>query len=285
MDDDNCDNPRPQRIDASLPRGATLPFNRCSLPARLIGSLTFQRHPTALALDGVASLHQSLFDRLATIDGADEREALFRTHMAASFLLDHPDEAGYDAGARHPGRRKADYLRLLRGWMFDSDSREGAVIKGWAESRFGLTPRSHRGMIRQLNDATYHDFCIERAVGLLNTNALDAQLDLLYSYCQFELARRHPGCSHLTLYRGINQLDTVEQLTSTDTLRMVLLINNVTSFADSADRAGEFGDHVVMTQVPIAKILFYPGLLHGTLQGENEHVVIGGLYEVTRVAM
>ena len=49
---------------ASLPREARLPINRCNLPAVMLGSLTFQRYPTALLLDGVAELHHDLFRRL-----------------------------------------------------------------------------------------------------------------------------------------------------------------------------------------------------------------------------
>ena len=36
-----------------------------------------------------------------------------------------------------------------------SNSRESAVLKGWVESRFGLTPRYHHGPIRHYSDATH----------------------------------------------------------------------------------------------------------------------------------
>src|SRR5689334_1271778 len=41
-------------------------------------------------------------------------------------------------------RFRSSYMRLLRGWGYDSNSPEGAVIKGWVESRFGLLPTHHK---------------------------------------------------------------------------------------------------------------------------------------------
>ena len=40
----------------SLPTWARLPINRCNLPAAILGSLTYQRHPVPLKLDGVEDL-------------------------------------------------------------------------------------------------------------------------------------------------------------------------------------------------------------------------------------
>jgi len=37
-------------------------------------------------------------------------------------------------------------------------------------------------------------------------------------------------------------------------------------------------------QAPLAKIFFYNQLLPGMLKGENEYVVIGGIYEVERLS-
>jgi NAD+---dinitrogen-reductase ADP-D-ribosyltransferase len=129
-----------------------------------------------------------------------ERARLFMAHMAAAFSLEHPDEAGFADDAPRP-RVKANYLRMVRGWAFDSDGLEGAVLKGWVESRFGLLPR-HRGAIRDFSGETYRGYLEMRSRGLYGTNALEAQLDLLYTYCQYELGRQRPGETHITLYRG-----------------------------------------------------------------------------------
>lgn len=264
----------------TLPRAARLPINRCSLPAVLLGSLTYQRHPVPLALDGVLELHKDLFMRLDGEAEASERAHLFQDHMNAAFSLTHPEEAGYTPDAPR-ARAKASYLRMLRGWAFDSDGLEGAVLKGWVESRFGLLPRHHGGPIRDLSGETYRHYLEQRARGLYGTNALEAQLDLLYTYCQYELGRQRLGQTHLTLYRGVNRVGDHESLGETITDQGVVLLNSLSSFTTDRDRAGEFGDRILTVQVPLPKVCFFHRLLPDRLKGEDEFVVIGGVYEVS----
>lgn len=263
----------------TLPRAARLPINRCNLPAAILGSLTYQRHPVALKLDGVEELHAALFAHLASLDDASERAAGFMAHMDAAFSLAHPEAAGYSA-ARPLGRAKANYLMVLRGWAFDADGREGAVLKGWVESRFGLLPRHHGGPIRDFSGATYRHYLEQRSGGLYNTNSLEAQLDLLYVYCQFELGRRWPEATHLTLYRGVNRMGGYEVLGEEGRGRRVVLLNSLNSFTPERERACEFGDTILEARVPLAKVFFFHGLLPGKLRGEEEFGVIGGVYEV-----
>jgi NAD+--dinitrogen-reductase ADP-D-ribosyltransferase len=53
------------------------------------------------------------------------------------------------------------------------------------------------------------------------------------------------------------------------------------SFSRSREEAEVFGDWVLRAQVPQAKLLFVPGLLHGaSLRGEAEVLALGGNYEV-----
>ena len=68
---------------------------------------------------------------------------------------------------------------------------------------------------------------------MYNTSALFDQLDLLYSYCQYELARRYPHDSHLLLYRGTNRLAAMEVVATDDPRHPVLLLNNINSFSGS----------------------------------------------------
>jgi NAD+--dinitrogen-reductase ADP-D-ribosyltransferase len=266
-----------------LPREARLPINRCSLPAAILGSLTYQRHPVPLALDGVVELHQHLFRRLDGMTDPVERAGLFMRHMAAEFSLDHPEEAGF-SGAMPRARAKASYLRMVRGWAFDSDGLEGAVLKGWVESRFGLLPRYHAGPIRDLSGETYRHYLEQRARGLYGTNAMEAQLDLLYTYCQYELGRQRPGETHVTLYRGVNRLTDHEAMSDMRHGRGVMLMNSLISFTPARERADEFGDIVLEVRVPLAKVFFFHRLLPGMLKGEEEFVVIGGVYEVGQSA-
>lgn len=270
-------------LPPSLPRAARLPINRCNLPAVILGSLTFQRHPVPLKLDGVEELHRPLFEALARLEDADERAQAFMSHMDATFSLTHPEDAGYSA-AWPLGRARANYLNALRGWAFDADGREGAVLKGWVESRFGLLPRHHGGPIRDFSERNYRHYLEQRSGGLYNTNSLEAQLDLLYAYCQHELARRWPGETHLSLFRGVNRMGDYEVLEEGERGRKVVLLNSLNSFTPERERACEFGDTIQEARVPLTKVFFFHSLLPGKLRGEEEFGVIGGVYEV-RYAM
>lgn len=262
----------------SLPASARLPINRCNLPASILGSLRYQKHPVPLKLDGVEELHRSLFAALDALSDPVERARLFMAHMTAVFSLDHPEEAGHSAAAYD--RVRATYLRLLLGWAFDPDGQEGAVLKGWVESRFGLLPRHHGGPIRDLSGATYRHYLEARSRGLYGANALEAQLDLLYAYCQYELARQRPGQTHLTLYRGVNRVADFEVLQEQSRGRRVVLLNSLNSFTPDRERAGEFGDFILEVAVPLPRMFFFPQLLPGVLKGEDEFMAIGGMYEV-----
>ena len=263
---------------ASLPREARLPINRCNLPAVVLGSLTYQRYPSTLLLDGVAELHRDMLRRLEAAE-ATAGPDVFRDYMTVRFRLEWPEEMGMTQ--RSKKRAKASYIKAIRGWSFDADSREGAVLKGWVESRFGLTPRFHRESLRDPNSEAYRRYEEMRAQGLYGTNALEAQLDLVYTYCQFELARRHPGARHVTLYRGVNRVADHESLERIAGDRHVILLNNLSSFTCSRERACEFGDYIMAAEIPLTKIFFHCGLLPGVLQGEDEFLVIGGAVEVS----
>ncbi len=270
--------PRPS---ATLPRSAYLPINRCSLPAVILGSLTFQQHPTRLYLDGVETLHRDLLRRLDTITDAGNRAQQFIDYMRVHFRLHAPDEVGLTEASKC-NRSKADYLRLLRGWAFDAEGRDAAVFKRWVESRFGLIPRFHQTPIHSTDDESYHAYQHAYAVGLYNTNSLEAQLDLLYTYCQYELHRQYPKEKHLTLYRGSNDVEQLKHSDSENDKPLVLL-NNLNSFSSSIERASEFGDQVFRIEVPLSKIVFYADLIPHYLKAENEYIVLGGVYESRRV--
>jgi len=270
------------KMKESLPGYARLPINRCNLPPAIVGGLTFQRYPASLVLDGVEEFHGEFFSRLDAVADAAQRGELFKRFMTASFFLDQPEEAGFEAvrGARK--RHKSDYLRLLRGWLFDAESKEAAIMKGWVESRFGLLPRCHHGPLGDFSSENYQAYLLAKTQGLYNTNALEAQIDLLYTYCQYELARRHPGRRHFTLYRGTNRIDYYDILEHPDKRSWILLLNNLNSFSDNPERADEFGDYVLRGEIPLAKLLYFPGLLPNALRGEQEYLVIGGVYRVER---
>lgn len=262
---------------ATLPRYARLPINRCNIPAVILGSLTFQRYPTAVQLDSVAELHADLFRRLERIASKAERATAFRDYLTVHFCLEHLEQAGLSTHSQR--RANANWMRVLRGWSFDSDGREGAILKGWVESRFGLLPRFHGEPLRDFSGPAYLRYQEMRSAGLYGTNALEGQLDLVYAYSQYEFQRTESVTASIELYRGINRIAEHEVLTGSRR-RQVVLFNNLVSFTASRERAGEFGDYILTTLVPTAKILFNCGLLPGVLKGEDEYLVIGGIYDV-----
>jgi NAD+--dinitrogen-reductase ADP-D-ribosyltransferase len=228
----------------------------------------------------VEELHGELFSSLRNINDAADRAIRFQDYMSSSFLLDHLEEAGFDAETSRVKRSKADYLRMLRGWMFDPDGKEAAVLKSWVESRFGLLPRNHGGPLGDFTTEHFQRYLSARAQGLYNTNALEAQLDLLYTYCQYETERRFPEQTHLQLYRGINRVQEHEVLHQPARQTYIMLLNNLNSFTHNRHRAEEFGDYILEVEIPQAKLLYFPDLIPGILKGENEYLVIGGVYQV-----
>ena len=266
---------------ASLPVFARSSLNRCSIPAVILGSHTYQQHPVPLTIDCVGELHGDFFRALGTIQTADERALHFHQYMCSAFLLGKSEEAGFAPENRGIRRDKSDYLRLLRGWMFNADSVEGAVMKRWVESRFGLLTLNHRGLLDGVSSAAYNTYQADYVRGLYNSNALESQLDLLYSYCQYELQRRWPERTHWLLYRGVNHIDEHNRLGSIADNQHLLLLNNLNSFSGDRYLSETFGDVILETRIPVTKLLYFPELLSGVLKGECEYLVIGGIYQAT----
>ena len=261
----------------TLPAVARHSLNRCNLPAVILGGLTFQQHPSPLYIDGVNELHTDLFRQLDAIASHEERAHYFIDYMSVHFRLHALGEAGFETEQRID-RSRANYQRLLRGWAFNPDGKEAAVLKRWVESRFGLVPRFHETAITSTQDESYQHYQQNFVAGLYNTNALEAQLDLLYSYSQYEL-HRSPSMPQATqLFRGINH---IERLPIDDTCpqgQTALLLNNINSFSYEQERADEFDDTIISVSVPAEKIVFYSELLPGFLRGEAEVIVLGGVY-------
>jgi NAD+---dinitrogen-reductase ADP-D-ribosyltransferase len=270
------------RPSTTLPASARLPLNRCNLPAVILGSLTFQEHPIPLVIDGIRDFHAGFFEILESMLDQAGRAQRFMDYMTVRFLLEELEEAGLTPGRKRKSRANANYLRMVRGWSFDSDGREGAVLKRWVESRFGLLARHHAGSLLDRDSDIYHQYLLQGTRGIYATNALESQLDLLYTYCQYELAHEYPPPdARLMLYRGINRIDEHEILEAKSGGRYCVLFNNLNSFTSNRERADEFGDYILETQVPRAKVFFYNRLLPGMLKGEDEYVVIGGVYGVS----
>jgi NAD+--dinitrogen-reductase ADP-D-ribosyltransferase len=230
-------------------------------------------------IQGVRRAHRSLFARLDRLEDPKARARAFREYMALVFQAGRCRVESSPLGRRSP---RHGYLRFLRGWMLDASSPEGAVLKGWVESRFGLPPVFHAGLIEDVHAPAYLLYLAERMRESARTNAVESQFDLLYEFVQDELRRRHPGVPAFTLYRGVKNLADYRVIAEGGDNRVVLRLNNLNSFSSRLEHAWEFGSSVLVAEVPGSKILFRADLLPGVLpRREEESMVIGGDYEVT----
>ena len=270
----------------SVPSPAGHSTNLVGVPAGLLASAAFNEHPLRLHISGVRETNPALFRMLEDATCAEEAMEAFQKYMAAVFGVDGMGEPrsrseGSKAG---PGVRhfRSSYRRLLQGWGFDANNPEGAVLKGWVESRFGLLPTFHKEALGRYPSAAWMTYVEEKMCGRFHNNAIQLQLDLLYEYCQWMLARyRFPSRRHLTLYRGVNDLSEHHVVATLGKREAIVRQNNLISFTDDREVADQFGDTLLEVQVPLSKILFCNGLLPGpVLKGEGEYLVIGGDYRV-----
>jgi len=253
-------------------------LNLCNLPPWAISSRMYNRSPKPLEIQGVQCSGKPLFSRLDKVSDPLQRGQIFHDFMDVRFQL-HQWENQASRNSRKA--LKNSYLRFLRGWLFDSNSREGAVLKGWVESRFGLPPLFHREPIEDIHSEGYYQYLVERMKGSERTSAILRQFDLVYEFVQYELRRRLPGETHLNLYRGINDFTEHRILEQQGKNRYLVQLNNLNSFTDDFEKAWEFGTRVLKAEVPIPKIFFTSGLLpRSLLKGEGEQLVIGGEYDV-----
>ncbi|MBI4828257.1 MAG: NAD(+)--dinitrogen-reductase ADP-D-ribosyltransferase [Nitrospinae bacterium] len=249
--------------------------NLINVPTAYFASPAFNLTPAPIHINGVREMNAPLFETLDRF-GEEEAPKVFMEHMRVAFEL--------DAEPPHGAKRsyRASYLRLLRGWLFDSNRPEGAVMKGWAESRFGLRPLYHAGPIPNINCDAYYRYVTERMNARFNNNAIHSQLDLLYEYCQYWLrrfgARKEKG--RRPLYRGVNRVEDDSQIIEKrDKRRWIVRNNSLVSYTADKERAGEFGDTILKIEAPYEKIICFPGLLPGGLPAsEGEHLVLGGDY-------
>jgi NAD+--dinitrogen-reductase ADP-D-ribosyltransferase len=259
----------------------TLSWNLCDLPASYIGSLAFNEQPERFELQTVAHTAGDLFRYLDTFSDACARTEAFNTYVSSKFHL-HELEGDHTKNAKRSLRNT--YVRYLRGWGVDSNSIEGAVLKAWVESRIGLRPTYHRGKVPSETEEGQLAFAIDRMKGMAGSNAINSQLDLVYAYCQYELAKAYPGQTWLSLYRGTHDPNDYQTLEVLSPRERIVRLNNLSSFTPDAERAFEFGSTVWAMLVPLVKIFFHSQLFpQSILKGEDEFLVIGGIYRVKTV--
>jgi NAD+---dinitrogen-reductase ADP-D-ribosyltransferase len=252
-------------------------LNRCNLSPWIIGSEEFQASPLPVEIDGARMTDLGLFRGLEQIAAAAERSQFFHDYLCAKFSLNERFELH--------GKSKSpySYVHLLRSWGADSNGPAGAVLKSWAESRFGLLATFHKGRLAD-DRAAREAFMLDRTRGAAKSIGVLMQLDLLYTFCQDELRRRFPDEQWRTLYRGTHDSEeyTIRRRTENDAKRTALVqLNNLSSFTSDPEVAWEFGSSAWEARVPFPKIVFFSGLLpKSCLAGESEHLVLGGYYNV-----
>ncbi|MBI5164758.1 MAG: NAD(+)--dinitrogen-reductase ADP-D-ribosyltransferase [Magnetospirillum sp.] len=252
--------------------------NLVGLPTDLLASAAFNEHPVPLHISGAREMNKNLFEMLSqSQDLADAGEA-FTCYMMAMFGLD-PEQQEKGRTRRY----RSSFLRLLKGWGYDSNGPEGAVMKGWVESRFGLVPTFHKEKIDRIFGPVWTTYVEEKMSSRFHNNSIYTQLDMLFEFCQWALGRyAATGKAHLTLYRGTNSFDEHQIVVREDRRNVVIRINNLASFSSDRDVAGCFGDTIVTARVPVAKIAFFNTLLPiHPLKGEGEYLVIGGDYRAS----
>ena len=255
-------------------------YSLCNVPAWVIGSRAFNANPEPLSVHGVRAGHSHFFNQLDTLDAWEDRARIFQDYIDVAFHLHQWRKNG---AACEQLSLKHSYLRFLRGWLFDADSIEGAVLKGWVESRMGLPPIYHKGPIKGKESQEYLTYLTDRMNGAARTNAIFSQLDLLYEFIQYEIQRRDPKATHITLYRGVHEFYDHDILEWDGKAKGVVRLNNLNSFTHDFERAWEFGSFIIEARVPVSKIFFDGAFLHaGILKGEEEVLVIGGEYDFSR---
>jgi NAD+--dinitrogen-reductase ADP-D-ribosyltransferase len=254
--------------------------NLVGISPRDLGGAEFNDRPVPLHIGGVRTMYATLFDMLAQAETREDAAQAFESYMAAVFGLEREQLPSVSSRGR---RFLSSYVRLLRGWGYDSNSHEGAVLKGWVESRFGLFPTFHRERLGRFASPGWMTYVEEKMGSRFHNNSIFAQLDLLYEFCQWSLARFFlGGRSHVTLYRGVNKFDEQILIAREDRRTALVRLNNLASFTSDRNIAGEFGDIVLEARIPAVKILFFARLMtRHALQGEAEYLVLGGDYRVT----
>jgi NAD+--dinitrogen-reductase ADP-D-ribosyltransferase len=262
--------------------------NLVGVSTQVLASAAFNAEPLDLTIAGVREAHAGLFSLLAESARFEEARDLFVQYLTEVFGLNRPpvNNLTQQGGAR-PKRWRSSWRKLLQGWGMDSNGPAAAVLKAWVESRFGLAPSFHKAPLLRYPSPAWMEYVEEKLASARNGNNIYEQLDLLYEYCQWAL-QHHPfpigiaPCGqHLRLWRGSNRCEEQIVSGSLQDRHCTVRLNNIVSFSLAQEDASCFGDWVFEVQVPICKVVVFPGMLPGhVLQGEQEVLAIGGEYEV-----
>ncbi len=259
--------------------------NLVGVPAPVLTSLAFNAHPALLSIAGVRPSHKGLFALLARAHTLREAGEVFDHYLTIVFGLQKPSAQELATLCETEGRRwRSSWRKLLQGWGMDSNGPAGAVLKGWVESRFGMTPLFHKDALGRFPSPMWVTYLEEKTASRYHNNSIYQQVDLVYEYTQWALRRFVVPADdehHLRLWRGSTRAEEQVVNGGLRERRCVIRLNNIASFSRSREAASCFGDWVFETRVPLSKVVVAPGMLPGqVLQGEQEVLALGGDYEV-----
>jgi NAD+---dinitrogen-reductase ADP-D-ribosyltransferase len=253
--------------------------NLVGIAPACIANPIFNANPVPMRIAGTRESAHGLFDCLAEQADPHLSGQIFQDYMCSVFGFEAEQQLKADRWGRR--RYRNSYLKLIQDWGLDSNNAQGAVLKGWVESRFGLFPNFHKQPIDGFMTPIWMRYIEEKMNSRYHNNCIYMQLDLLYEYCQWVIERfQFPAAQHKTLYRGVNGMDELS-ITRAGAAQQIIRFNNLVSFTDRRSIASEFGSHILEVKVPMVKLLFFSDLLpHHALHGEAEYLVIGGDYQV-----
>jgi NAD+--dinitrogen-reductase ADP-D-ribosyltransferase len=245
--------------------------NLINIPTGMFVSNEYNLNVLPITISGVWEYYSDIFNAIRKAGDIASAAQVFTGAMESLFSLSE----------KHNGKRMGSYTRLLKGWLFDSNSVEGAVLKGWVESRFGITPFFHKEIIPDVNSEEYYEYMVEKMDVRHNKNLIFHQIDLLYTYTQviLETFYKHE-LPKLTLYRGVNDLSEHLVVKELGDSRICIEQNSLVSFTSDRDIASQFGDYILKSSIPYTKIVFFSEVLPNVkFAGEREYLVLGGRYD------
>ncbi len=111
--------------------------NLVGLPTDFLASCDFNDQPMPVHISGAREMNDNLFKMLQLASDLQEAGEAFNSYMYAMFGLDPQQRDEKNRGQTR--RYRSSFLQLIKGWGIDSNGPEGAVLKGWVESRFGIS--------------------------------------------------------------------------------------------------------------------------------------------------
>ena len=254
--------------------------NLVGIAPACIANHGFNSHPVPMRIAGTRESAAGLFNNLAGQASLQDCGWVFQDYMCVVFGFEAEQQLKEDRWGRR--RYRNSYLKLIQDWGLDSNNAQGAVLKGWVESRFGLFPNFHKQPLDGFMTPTWMHYVEEKMNSRYHNNCIYMQLDLLYEFCQWVVERfQCPAPRHKTLYRGVNTLEDLLLPNGENSRHKIVRFNNLVSFTDKRSIASEFGAYILEVEVPMVKLVFFNDLLpHHALRGEAEYLVIGGEYQV-----